>query len=81
MTREDLVAYATRDWSAAADAASEYWRERKRALGVSEALRIGAQLRLHVTALRPDWPRKEDRAEDLAAHERLSEKLRSVYGR
>lgn len=81
MTREDLVAYATRDWSAAADAAPGYWRERKRRLGVAEALRVGAQLRLHVAALRPDWPRAEDRAEDLAAHQQLAEWLRSVSAR
>jgi hypothetical protein len=78
MNREDLIAYATRDWSAVADPACDHWRERKRALGVYEAFRIGAGLRHQVRVLRPDWPRPEDRAEDLEAHARLSERLRSV---
>ncbi|HSL82437.1 MAG TPA: hypothetical protein VLF66_06640 [Thermoanaerobaculia bacterium] len=81
MTREDLIAFVNRDRAAVNDLDSEYLRERKRAMGASEALRIGDQLRLHVTSLRPDWPREEDRAEDREAHRRLSTRLRSVHGR
>lgn len=81
MTREDLVAFVNRDWAAVNTLASKYLRKRKRALGASEALRIGDQLRLHVTSLRPDWPREADRAEDREAHRRLSERLRNVHDR
>lgn len=76
--RNDLIAFARRDWSLVAEAKSEFWRSRKRNLTPAEILAIGDQLRRHVLALRPDWPSDTERAADVAAHLRVTEALRAV---
>ncbi len=47
MRRQDIVAFATRDWAAAADAKSRYWAERKRSMAADQAL-AGVLLKLRV---------------------------------
>lgn len=79
MNRADIVAYATRDWRAVQEAKERYWAERQPSLTPEETLAIADGLRLHVNALRPDWPSVEDRERDLEVHARVSEALRSVH--
>lgn len=77
MTREDIIAYAERDWELLRETKERYWAERKD-LTPEAALAIADGLRRHVKALRPDWPTAEDRERDLEVHVRVSEDLRSV---
>jgi hypothetical protein len=74
--KEDVIAFARRDWRAIAALKRRRWAEQKRHMTPAEALRIGDELRHHVSALRSGWPTKEDRRKDLAVHVRISESLR-----
>jgi hypothetical protein len=76
--KEDLIAYARRDWQAIAASKRQRWAEQKSQMTAAEALSVGDELRYHAYALRPGWPTEEDRRNDLASHIRVSEMLRSV---
>lgn len=78
MNRDDLIAFARRDWAAAAAAKSAYWADRKRQMSPAEAIALGDALRRHALAVRPDWPDRHDRAADAAAHRRVSEALHAT---
>ena len=77
MRKEDLIAFAHRDWNAVAALKRRWWAEQKSRMSPAEALAVGDELRHHVSALR-DWPTEDDRRKDLASHMRLSEMLRRV---
>jgi len=79
MTREDIRAFARRDWATVAEAKARFWAERKWAMTASDALATAEMLRQHARRLRPDWPSPDERAADLAHHVRLSEALRAVH--
>lgn len=68
--------------SVAHDAAEKvrtaYWVERLRRLGPAESLRVAGELWRHVRTLRPDWPDRQEREADLAAHLAVGEALRRV---
>jgi len=81
MRKEDLIAYARRDWQAIAASKRQRWAEQKSQMTAAEALSVGDELRHHAYALRPGWPTEEDRRNDLASHIRVSEMLRSVAAR
>lgn len=81
MTRDDLVQFARRDWSALESSKAAYWAGRKRGMAPAEILELGEQLRQHVRRLRPDWPSEAERAEDRATHERVSGALRALISR
>ena len=51
-------------------------RARIARLGPIEGLRISDELRRQVVRQNPEWPSREERHNDLAAHTRLSELLR-----
>jgi len=76
VTREELIAYARRDWAAVEARKRAHWATAN--LSPEEALRIGDELRRHVASLRPDWPSEKERQSDLATHLRVSESLRRV---
>jgi hypothetical protein len=78
MDRAHLVAYARRDWRRVAKHKERRWVGRARRLGPVESLALGDELRAQVWAARPDWPTRESRAVDLAAHRRLSELMQRV---
>ncbi len=78
MRRQDIVAFATRDWAAAADAKARYWAERKRSMAADQALAVGEKLRQHARSVKPGWPDADERAADLSLHVRVSEALRAV---
>jgi hypothetical protein len=76
--KEDLIAYARRDWQAIAASKRQRWAAQKSQMSAADALRVGDALRQHAIALRPGWPSEEDRRNDLASHIRVAEMLRSV---
>lgn len=78
MNRDDIRAFAERNWGLVEQAKRRFWSERKKRLSPGEALAIAEGLRLHVRALRPDWPSAQERAEDLEVHARVAASLRSV---
>lgn len=78
MKREDIRAFAGRDWAAIAEAKARFWAERKRSMTPDEALATAEMLRQHVLRVKPGWPDAEERAADLALHARISEALRAV---
>ena len=78
MTREEILAFAKREWAAVADAKVQYWAERKRSMAAADALAVGEMLRQHARQVKPGWPDQDERTADLAAHAHLSEALRAV---
>jgi hypothetical protein len=78
MKREEIRAFAWRDWAAIADAKTAFWAERKRSMTAEEALATAEMLRQHALQVKPGWPDAEERAADLALHVRLSEALGAV---
>jgi hypothetical protein len=72
--RDDVIAFANRDWEAIAASKRRRWSEQK--LTPAEALRVGDELRHHASVLRADWPTEEDRRDDFDVHVRVSESLR-----
>lgn len=81
MTRQDIIAFARRDWAALAEAKSSYWAERKRSMTADEALTVGESLRRQVREIKPGWPDADERAADLTLHLRVSGALRAVSSR
>ena len=76
MRREDIIAFASRDWNAIAEHKRRYWTGDD--MSVDEKLRIADELRRYAYELHPDWPTPEQREEDLANHVRVGEALRRV---
>ena len=81
MDRDDILAFARRDWAMVAESKTRYWLERKRTLSAAELLAVGDELRRHALTVRPDWPTDAERAADFATHERVTEALRAVPAR
>lgn len=73
-----LRAYVDRDWEAAARDDERAWIEQARRHGPAGGIRIAAELRRQVLAMRPDWPSQHERDEDLASHLRVIDALRRV---
>lgn len=78
MRREDLIAFARRDWQLLAALKERFWIEQKQRMSASDVLQIGEELRAAVMSRRADWPSDEERRADLASHERVSESLQRV---
>ena len=80
MITRGLRAFLDRDWVAVREAKDTYWAELTRKNGPLEAFRITEGLRQQTQLLHPGWPSAADRAADLEAHTRLSERLRRGSG-
>lgn len=76
MITRGIKAFLSRDWRAVREAKDDYWADRIARLGPQEGLRIADELRRQVVLQDPDWPRPDDRQEDLRAHVRLAQRLR-----
>ena len=76
--REDILAFANRDWDAIAAMKRRSWVEQKARMTPAEAFQVADELRRHVRVLNPAWPTEADRRDDLAVHIRVSESLRRV---
>jgi hypothetical protein len=70
--------FARRDWEVLAISKSAHWADQKKRHGPAAAIRAAEALRQQVATLRPDWPTKKDRREDLATHARVAACLRVV---
>jgi hypothetical protein len=81
MRREDLIAFARRDWPGIAAMKERFRVEQKRRMTASEALQLADDLRSSVANRRGDWPSDDERRSDLITHERVSEGLRRVRAR
>jgi hypothetical protein len=78
VNHDEIRAFAGREWPVVEEAKRRYWANRKKALSPAEALAVAEGLRLHVRALRPDWPSLDERADDLEMHAKVAARLRSV---
>lgn len=78
MDRDDLREFARRDWSAVATSKARFWHELKASRSAVEVLRVTDRMRTHAQRLRPDWPTRQERLDDLAVHQRVGEALRAV---
>jgi hypothetical protein len=78
MNREDVRAFARRDWAAIAAGKAAFWADRKRSLTTADVFAIAEMLRQHALQVKPGWPDAAERAADLAVHVRISEALRAV---
>ena len=78
MDAAEIRAYLTRDWQAVADEKDRFWLEQRSRRGLQWALEVAEALRREALARRPDWPSAEERAADLAVHERVSASLQRV---
>jgi len=76
MPRDDLLAFARRDWAGIEAEKARFWTERKASMSPAEALAVGDALRRH--ALKPGWPDSIEREAGLAVHRRVSEVLNAV---
>lgn len=72
----ESVPLVRRDWSLLHRYDEEAWLERKRLLGPTEGLRLGAMLHQHARSVRPDWPSDDDRSRDLEAHQEWARRVR-----
>jgi hypothetical protein len=81
MKREDLIAYARRDWAALAEVKRDFQRTRRASDGPASHFAVVDALRAQVHAQRPDYPSAEDRQADLEAHVRLAALLRRASAR
>jgi hypothetical protein len=78
MRKEDLIAFARRDWAAIEESKRRRRADQKSRMEPADALSVGDELRDHVSAYQPGWPTEADRRDDLAVHVRVSESLRRV---
>ena len=78
MNREDIRAFALRDWAAIAAAKADFWADRKRSMTAADVLATAEVLRQQALQVKPGWPDAAERAADLAVHVRISEALRAV---
>lgn|GEM_PF-1847900 len=78
MRREDLIAYASRDWSAIAEEKTRTWLAAREQRTATESLLLSGALLDYVQSLHPDWPTESDRQEDLLHHQRVSKALQSA---
>ncbi len=76
MKKEDIIAFARRDWASVEEAKERYWAKQKSSMTPGEALRLGDALRADAEALRHRGPTAEERKEDLVTHERVAEMLK-----
>jgi hypothetical protein len=60
--------FLRRGWAESEALEREHWARRHREEGPKATLDAAGALFEHVRRLRPDWPREEERAADLAHH-------------
>ncbi|MBP6716931.1 MAG: hypothetical protein KA205_08710 [Acidobacteria bacterium] len=78
MSRDDLVQFARRDWTALAAAKQQHWLRRRLTTSPLEVLQASDDMRRHGRAIRPEGPSLADRMADLEIHHRVGCALRVV---
>lgn len=81
MDRDSLRQFARRDWSAVARSKTRFWHTLKARRSAAQVLDAADQMRVYVQRLRPGWPSRQDRVDDLLVHQRVGEALRAVASR
>ena len=76
--RQDIAAFARRDWDALAASKDEQWLDERRRRGVAWCVQVADELRRQVLRQRPAWLSAEEREDDLAVHLRVTRTLRRV---
>ncbi|MEZ5289405.1 MAG: hypothetical protein R2712_32305, partial [Vicinamibacterales bacterium] len=76
--RSSVRQFVSRDWSAVAASKDRGWRALKSGRSAADVLSVADQLRKHAQRLRPDWPSRQERLDDLLIHQRVGEALRAV---
>jgi len=80
MDREDIRAFANRDWRAIARAKREHQARLFRERGPLAMVQIARDLFAHARKVDPDWPSASERKADLDHHVALKRALASVRG-
>jgi hypothetical protein len=76
--RDSVRQFVGRDWSAVATSKRRSWQALKARRTAADVLGVADQLRRHAQRLRPDWPSRQHRLDDLLVHQRVGEALRAV---
>jgi hypothetical protein len=79
MRRAEIEEFLRRDWRAVEASKRAFWAERKKDIDARELFAAVDTFREQIMALRPDWPTPAQREEDLEAHMKLGQALRSVH--
>jgi hypothetical protein len=79
--RNALRQFARRDWSAVATSKTRHWQAMKTGRSAADVLDIADRMRIHAQQIRPEWPTRQQRLDDVRVHQRVGEALRAVAGR
>lgn len=80
MDRDAVQQFVRRDWSAVATSKTRSWH-RLKARRPADVLSVADRLRAHAQQIRPGWPTRQQRLDDLLVHQRVGEALRVVSRR
>jgi hypothetical protein len=78
VSRDDLVKFASRDWTTIAQAKEQHWLRKKWATSALDLWRLSDGLRSSARMVRPEGPTLAERLADLEVHRRVSLALRAV---
>lgn len=78
MDRDSLRQFVGRDWSAVAASKTRFWHALKAGRSAARVLAAADSMRTYARQVRPDWPTRQDRLDDLLVHQRVGEALRAV---
>ena len=78
MDRDALRQFVGRDWSAVAASKTRFWPTLKARRSAADVFAVADQMRRHAQQLRPGWPTRQHRLDDLLVHQRVGEALRAV---
>lgn len=81
MDRDSVRQFVRRDWSAFGASKARSWHELKARRSAAEVLAVADRMRTYAQRLRPDWPTRQHRLDDLLVHQRVGEALRAVARR
>ncbi len=81
MDRDSLRQFVRRDWSAVAASKTRHWHALKARRSAAQVLGNADQMRTYAQRLRPGWPTRQDRLDDLLVHQRVGKALRAVVCR
>ena len=76
--KEQIKAFAERDWGKIAELDSSYWASEYRCNGAVSSLKVADALRQHMKSVRPEWPDEAARAADLQHHIKMKRLLVQV---
>jgi len=81
MDRDSVREFLHRDWAAVSASKTRSWHALKARRSAGQLLGTADQMRVYARQVRPDWPTRQDRLDDLLVHQRVGEALRAVVCR